>query len=228
MCQNVPAWLVGLADKVRELVKETAAKNRFRDVIGNWLAGGGNARGIIPFDRGHRLTLEHKYLLLAAVHDYAFRTEETIGPNPWEETEDSNDQRNRVPYAALASVYVPMLSEDDLPDLRGCLEAVRLDLQSTPKKGRRRRGRPRDTDPEKEELLKTAYELDGGKTKANSSPDDLVSTEVAISEYATSRATIRRMVKDGKLSDYRPPGSPKNATFRLSRAELGQLFVLRK
>jgi hypothetical protein len=59
-------------------------------------------------------------------------------------------------------------------------------------------------------------------------PNDLITTEVAISEYKTSRVTIRRKVKAGKLRDYRPPNSPANTKLLLSRAELGRLFARKK
>jgi hypothetical protein len=63
---------------------------------------------------------------------------------------------------------------------------------------------------------------------AGEQPNDLITTEVAISEYATSRATIRRKIKAGKLRDYRPPNSPANSKLLLSRAELGRLFARKK
>ena len=59
-------------------------------------------------------------------------------------------------------------------------------------------------------------------------PDDLITTEVAISEYQTSRATIRRKVKAGELHDYRAPGSSANAKMLLSRAELARHFGRKK
>jgi len=59
-------------------------------------------------------------------------------------------------------------------------------------------------------------------------PDDLVTCEVAVSEYHTSRSTIRRKVKAGELRDYRPAGAPSNAKLLLSRAELDRLFARKK
>ena len=59
-------------------------------------------------------------------------------------------------------------------------------------------------------------------------PHDLVTTEVAVSEYHTSRTTIRRKVKAGELHDHRPPDAPANSKLLLSRAELGRVFARKK
>ena len=67
-----------------------------------------------------------------------------------------------------------------------------------------------------------------GSAPNGKAPDDLITTEVAISEYETSRITIRRKVKEGMLHDHRPPGSPANSKLLLSRAELGRVFARKK
>jgi hypothetical protein len=51
-------------------------------------------------------------------------------------------------------------------------------------------------------------------------PADIISSDVAITEYNVSRTTIRRAVKDGRLKDYRPEHRADNSPFQLSRAEV--------
>ncbi len=58
--------------------------------------------------------------------------------------------------------------------------------------------------------------------------DDLIPTEVAVREYATTSRTIQRRIKSGQLKDYRPKNAPKNAPYLLSRTELGENFRPRK
>lgn len=77
------------------------------------------------------------------------------------------------------------------------------------------------------EVLQKLFDMQQSRS-TDEQPDDLITTEVAISEYATSRATIRRKIKAGELRDYRPPNSPANAKLLLSRAELGRVFAHRK
>ena len=60
-----------------------------------------------------------------------------------------------------------------------------------------------------------------------SPPDDLITTDVAVREYATTRKTIQRRVTSGKLKDYRL-ASQANAKHMLSRAELDRHFVRRQ
>jgi len=55
-------------------------------------------------------------------------------------------------------------------------------------------------------------------------PKDLVPMAVAVSDYHTSRATIRRKIGSGALHDYRSGRAAKNATILLSRAELDAAF----
>jgi len=51
-------------------------------------------------------------------------------------------------------------------------------------------------------------------------PTDIISSDVAITEYNVSRPTIRRAVKEGRLKDYRPEHCADNSPFQLSRAEV--------
>jgi hypothetical protein len=84
------------------------------------------------------------------------------------------------------------------------------------------------------EMYPTLLRLDphvtplAGLSRSDPVPDDLITTEVAISEYATSRATIRRKIHAGELHDYRAPGLSANSKLLMSRAELGRLFARRK
>ncbi|HOI54181.1 MAG TPA: hypothetical protein PLP01_02925 [Phycisphaerae bacterium] len=66
------------------------------------------------------------------------------------------------------------------------------------------------------------------KAQADSRPDDLVTTEIAVEQFFVSEATIRRKIKAGELRDYRPADAPKNAKLLLSRAELSRLFARKK
>jgi hypothetical protein len=77
------------------------------------------------------------------------------------------------------------------------------------------------------ELMQKWFEAHA-KALPTDRPDDLVTCEIAVSEYHTSRSTIRRKVKAGELRDHRPPGSPANAKLLLSRAELDRLFARKK
>ncbi len=60
--------------------------------------------------------------------------------------------------------------------------------------------------------------------QAKQVPDDLITMDVALAEFATAEVTIRRKIKAGELRDYRPPGAPKNSKLLLSRAELARHF----
>ncbi len=60
--------------------------------------------------------------------------------------------------------------------------------------------------------------------QAKEVPDDLITMDLALSEFETTEATIRRKIKKGQLRDYRPPGAPKNSKLLLSRAELARHF----
>jgi hypothetical protein len=66
------------------------------------------------------------------------------------------------------------------------------------------------------------------KARTDGKPDDLITTEIAVRDYCVCESTIRRKVKAGKLHDYRPAGSAKNAKLLLSRAELARLFPANK
>lgn len=60
--------------------------------------------------------------------------------------------------------------------------------------------------------------------QARQTPGDLITLQIALEEFETTEATIRRKIKAGKLHDYRPPGAPKNSKLLLSRAELARHF----
>jgi len=65
------------------------------------------------------------------------------------------------------------------------------------------------------------------KRLIDTTPGDLVRTAVAVAEYQTSRATIKRDVGEKRLLDHRANGAAKNATFLLSRSELSRLYTKR-
>ena len=81
---------------------------------------------------------------------------------------------------------------------------------------------PAEPAPEKAEKPAPAPAHEGGGKTTR--PDDLVTMVVAVREYHTSRNTIRRHIRKGTLTDYRPENAPKNATCLLSRAELDGVF----
>jgi hypothetical protein len=56
-------------------------------------------------------------------------------------------------------------------------------------------------------------------------PKDLIPMAVAVSEYHTSRVTIRRKIASGALHDYRTGTAARNTTILLSRAELEKAFL---
>jgi hypothetical protein len=63
----------------------------------------------------------------------------------------------------------------------------------------------------------------GGET-----PGDLITTAVALRDYLVSRTTLRRLVAEGKIHDYRKPGHKKNAALILSRAEVASKYPSNK
>jgi hypothetical protein len=60
--------------------------------------------------------------------------------------------------------------------------------------------------------------------QAKEVPDDLITMDLALAEFETTEATIRRKIEKGQLRDYRPPGAPKNSKLLLSRGELARAF----
>jgi hypothetical protein len=58
-------------------------------------------------------------------------------------------------------------------------------------------------------------------------PTDLISSAVAVKDYSVSRATLRRAVAEKRLRDYRPKGHSPNASLRLSRAEIANIWPKR-
>jgi hypothetical protein len=56
-------------------------------------------------------------------------------------------------------------------------------------------------------------------------PQDLIPMAVAVSEYHSSRATIRRKIASGALHDYRSSTVARNTTLLLSRAEIEKAFL---
>lgn len=76
------------------------------------------------------------------------------------------------------------------------------------------------------ETIQKWFEAQAKAQKAQT-PDDLITTEIAVQEYFVSEATIRRKIKAGQLHDYRPPNAPKNSKLLLSRAEVARLYPRR-
>lgn len=62
---------------------------------------------------------------------------------------------------------------------------------------------------------------------SNETPDDLISMAVAIQNFITSRQTIRRATKDGKIRSYRPPDAAKNSPHTYSESSLARIFQRR-
>lgn len=58
-------------------------------------------------------------------------------------------------------------------------------------------------------------------------PDDLITVEIAATEYGVSRSTIRRKVRAGELRDWRPPGASRNAKVYVSRADVERFYTRR-
>jgi len=58
------------------------------------------------------------------------------------------------------------------------------------------------------------------ETDPDSRPGDLITTAIALDEFYVSRSTLRRHVKNGTIKDWRPPGTPENSSFLLSRGQL--------
>jgi hypothetical protein len=55
-------------------------------------------------------------------------------------------------------------------------------------------------------------------------PRDLIATAVAVRDYRVSPTTLRRLVAEGKIHDYRKYGHKKNAALILSRAEVASKY----
>jgi hypothetical protein len=60
--------------------------------------------------------------------------------------------------------------------------------------------------------------------QAGETPDDLITTPRATKLFQTSRRTIERDIKVGRLTDYRKAGAPTNAKHLLSEAQLDKLY----
>lgn len=56
-------------------------------------------------------------------------------------------------------------------------------------------------------------------------PRDLITLEVAVAKFQISRATIKRLIGDNKITSYRPPNSPKNAKHFVSESEVGKYYL---
>ena len=65
---------------------------------------------------------------------------------------------------------------------------------------------------------------DKGAALDTATPDDLVTTLVAVEKFRVSRATLKRYVHKGKLRSYRPDKCPRNAQHCFSMAELVSRF----
>lgn len=76
-----------------------------------------------------------------------------------------------------------------------------------------------------DQVEKAADLASGGQvTGGGETPDDLIATAVAVRDYRVSRSTLRRLVAEGKIHDYREPGHKKNAALKLSRAEVASKY----
>ena len=75
-----------------------------------------------------------------------------------------------------------------------------------------------------EESIDAVVEAVGPVLPKLPSPDDTIPTTVVLRDYAVSRHTLYRYIRDKKVRDYRPQNAPKNAPYVLSRAEIEQHF----
>jgi hypothetical protein len=82
-------------------------------------------------------------------------------------------------------------------------------------------------------LLTLADSLDGGKAPdgagkeeagGGETPGDLIATAVAVRDYRVSRSTLRRLVADGTIRDWRKRGHKGNAALILSRADVAAKY----
>jgi len=59
-------------------------------------------------------------------------------------------------------------------------------------------------------------------------PDDLITLLVALTDYEVSRPTIKRKIKDGDIHSYRKPEAPCNSPHLVSRAEIEKYYNAKK
>ena len=66
----------------------------------------------------------------------------------------------------------------------------------------------------------TAGDDEGKKKGKKKYTDDLITLAVAVKDYAVSRSTLKRAIADGRLKSYRPHNAPRNALYKVSRAQV--------
>lgn len=69
---------------------------------------------------------------------------------------------------------------------------------------------------------------DGGQAEAGEAKVGRVTAKDAMKTWHVSRATLKRYRDKGKLTSYRPPGAPENATYHYAPADLDRHFTRRK
>jgi hypothetical protein len=67
----------------------------------------------------------------------------------------------------------------------------------------------------------------GSQQTTVTTPTDLITTAVAVKDYAIARHTVARNVGNGTFKDYRATDATKNATFMLSRSQVAAKYPKR-
>ena len=160
-----------------------------------------NPRGF-PLERGRELSLEDRYAILAAIHDVALPGVRLV--TPW-----SLEDRRRETLGSMSGWHlfemhmghVCQLDESHEASLQVFLDEVVRDVAAH---------------------CRAAGQ--GGPQEEKPKPSDLIAIATALQKYHVSRTTIRRLMKAGKLTDYREPDHARNAKLVLSESELDRCF----